>query len=310
MKIGVVGGGSLGTAIALRVSLNTEFRVCIWNRDILVVDDINNKRQNSKYLPYCDIKSNIRATSYMEEVLDSDFIFLVVKTEAIREVLSKISNIGVSKNVKFIICNKGIEKETLNLSSQIFEFFLPNNVYGIMSGPNFADEIAKGKFCVSTLASKFNEMNIDFLDGFFIKKTSDLIGVQVFGAGKNCIAIANGIACGLDLGKNAQSMIFYYGVKELYNIALKLGAKKETILEPCGFADIHLTCSNLKSRNMSFGFNLSRNVKVKDLAEGVGTSESLTSIAHDNSVDMPICEFVRDVVSGVKVAKNILEVLY
>ena len=203
-----------------------------------------------------------------------------------------------------VICSKGIENSTLNFPSQICEKFFPNTNIAVLSGPNFAKEIAQQKFAKTLIASKneklLQELKVIF-DTFYFKTevSTDVMGVEICGAVKNVIAIALGIAKGLDLGENFISALFVFALNELEKLVQSLGGSGATIYSLAGLGDLLLTSYSLTSRNTNFGFNIAMNKQKLNLneivVEGYYTAKSIYKIAKSLGIEMPICKYVYEV---------------
>ncbi len=313
MDIAFIGSGSLGTSLAINSSHFLHGRVYLWGRSKDIINEIRLQKCNYKYMPGFQINSNIKPTNDINDIIDCSFIFICVSTNALVEILNLLKTLKFSSGPKFILCNKGIDFDTLNFSSELFINIMGEREFGIMSGPNFANEIASRKKCVSTLATKYG-FSCDFFSSVFFSKTEDIIGAQILGAAKNVIAIACGIAHGLELGLNFRSMVLYYGLNEIKQIIKMFGASLETIFEPCGFGDIDLTCNNVKSRNMSLGFYISKEKSFIDDVipsniEGITSAHSFKKILNLKKINSPIVEFVSDVFNGYVSSKDIVSIL-
>jgi glycerol-3-phosphate dehydrogenase (NAD(P)+) len=211
--------------------------------------------------------------------------------------------------VPVVIARKGIERGCLMLMSEVTHSILLNNPLGIVSGPNFADEAARGLPTATTIASTNKEL-LDVLmyaiGGRLFRPyvTDDIIGTQIGGAVKNIIAIACGIAIGRELGENARAALVTRGFTEVARLAKAKGGRYETLMGLSGLGDLILTCGSPKSRNMSFGIALGQG-KAKDAilsergrsaTEGVVAAESVVKLARKLDISMPICDAVYRIV--------------
>ena len=201
-----------------------------------------------------------------------------------------------------IICSKGIEQNSLKLMSEVIEEILPNNPIAILSGPNFALEVAKNLPAITSISS----VNISLANELAHKLTSpnfrvypnqDIIGTQIIGAAKNVLAIATGITIGKNLGENAKSAVFSRGIYEINNLLLAKGGKTETLLSPAGIGDLNLTCSSLTSRNTTYGMLIAQGNKNSNtsLIEGFYTAESIFMLSKALKIEMPIAETIYQV---------------
>jgi glycerol-3-phosphate dehydrogenase (NAD(P)+) len=233
-----------------------------------------------------------------------------------------VNHLDVCKPI--IIATKGIERVSLSLMSEVVADIFPNNPILILSGPNFAAEVAKGLPSATTLActdkALANEM-IYAIGGKYFRPyyTDDVVGAQIGGAVKNVIAIACGIATGCGFGENARSALITRGLSEMARLCVAKGGRSETLMGLSGFGDLVLTCGSPTSRNMSLGIEIGKQqLKVKEilainhkkLAEGVATSESVTQLANQMGVHLPICRTVYEIVTQEKpIEKAINELL-
>ncbi|MDA0781005.1 MAG: NAD(P)H-dependent glycerol-3-phosphate dehydrogenase [Rickettsiales bacterium] len=305
-KIGVLGAGSWGTALAVSM-LRTKKEVLIWSRSEAVTSSINNERCNN-YLPDMIIPEGVSSTNNINDVIKCDVLLIVIPAQTIRENCEALKNAGIGKNVPLVICCKGIEIGTEKLMSEVVKEVLPENPIAILSGPNFANEVANGLPTCTTLACEEQESGMRLVEAlgchvFRTYYTNDIIGAQIGGAVKNVLAIACGIATGKGLGENARAAIVTRGMAEITRLCVAKGGKAETLMGLSGIGDIMLTCGSRTSRNMSFGYELGKGVSVKELtdgkaklAEGVATAKSVSELARSLGVDMPICYAVNDII--------------
>jgi glycerol-3-phosphate dehydrogenase (NAD(P)+) len=298
MKIGVIGGGSLGTALAM-VSYRASQEAQIYVRDKNICNEINQNHTNSRYLPNITLPSKLIAYSDLSKILDSDALLLAVPAQTIHTLCLELKALNLDPNKIIVICSKGIEQNSLKLMSEVVSDVLPKNPIAILSGPNFAIEIAQDLPAITSLASTDRDLAnalSKFLgtNNFRIYPNTDIIGTQVIGAAKNVLAIAIGAAIGKKYGENSKAAIVSRGVSEISNLLLAKGGKIETLLSPAGIGDIYLTCSSAMSRNTSYGILLGQNktTNPNDLVEGFYTSESIMMLAAKLSIKMPVCHAV------------------
>jgi glycerol-3-phosphate dehydrogenase (NAD(P)+) len=207
--------------------------------------------------------------------------------------------------VPLLIASKGIERGSLMLMSEVVRSVLPGNNIAIVSGPNFAEEAARGLPTATTIACEQKEeweLLTYAMGGRLFRPylTQDIIGTQIGGAIKNVIAVACGIAVGYGMGENARAAIVTRGFAEMARLAVARGGKYETLMGLSGLGDLLLTCGSTKSRNMSFGIAVGQGKQAKQViesrgrtaTEGVLTAESVMKIARKYDIDMPICNAV------------------
>ncbi len=298
MKIGIIGGGALGTALAL-VSHRASQEAHIYVRDEDICNEINQNHTNFRYLPGILLPSSITAYSNLTKILDSDALLLAIPAQNIYKLCLDLKSLNLDPNKILVICSKGIEQNSLKLMNEVISDILPKNPIAVLSGPNFALEIAKDLPAIASLAS--NDSNLTnalskFLsnNNFRIYPNDDIIGTQIIGAAKNVLAIATGIAIGKEYGENAKAAIVSRGVHEISNLLLAKGGRIETLLSPAGIGDIYLTCSSTTSRNTAYGISLGQNKITNQnyLVEGFYTAESIVMLAASLNIKMPICQAV------------------
>ena len=302
-KVGVIGGGAWGTALAILAN-RAGSKVKLYTRTTNVAQLIHDHRTNDIYLPGAYIPPEIEVVISPKEVCDSDVVIVATPTNYVRSVAIAISD-QLRAETPLLIASKGIERGSLMMMSEVVRSVLPGNPIAIVSGPNFADEAAKGLPTATTIACE-DKGQWDLLTyavgGKLFRPylTDDVIGTQIGGAIKNVIAIACGIAQGRGLGENASAAIVTRGFAEMARLAVARGGRYETLMGLSGLGDLILTCGSLKSRNMSFGFAVGQGKNGKEVletrgrtaTEGVLAAESVMKIARKFDVQMPICHAV------------------
>ena len=302
MKIGIIGGGVWGSAIAKLLSNN---KVCIITRDTKIVTSINEHRFNPR-LKYAVFNENVSATADLNKAKDMDYLFLTLPSQKIRDVLSKVD---LSKNTQeIIIASKGIEIESCSFLSDVVKEVSKNTNINILSGPCFSEEVSQNLPTAVTFASS-NKKSFENINSLFHNKnfriyySDDLIGCQIGGALKNIYAIAAGITLGLNLGENAKSALITRSFVEICRFGESMGAKKQTIFGLSGLGDLILTCSSLKSRNTKFGQLISSTnnpdiddiLKSQQITEGYYTVKAVKNIADDKKIEMPIMNAIYNI---------------
>ena len=287
-KISILGGGVWGSALAKLLSNSS---VCIFSRDEKIVKSINEHKFNPK-LKYAVFNENVKATTNLTDLQETDYLVIALPSENIREVLKKYSM--KNKSQQIIIASKGIEIETkLFLKDVVSELINAENI-SILSGPCFSHEVAQNLPTAVTLATPdrviFNEINMLFRNkNFRLYFSDDLIGCQLGGAVKNIYAIAAGVTIGLNLGENAKSALIARSFVEISRLGRVLKAKSDTIFELSGLGDLILTCNSLKSRNTHFGkliagqqqINIEDHLKSQETTEGYFTVKAVKKIAEE-----------------------------
>ncbi len=298
-RIGIIGGGAWGTALAL-VASRAGRDVVIQALEPEVADAVNEVHENSMYLPGVALDAKIKATTDVAEAAaDADALLLAVPAQHMRSVLSQLAETYKS-GVPVVICAKGIEQETSALMSEVAEESLPGAPLAVLSGPTFAAEVARDMPSAVTLASGEDGLGRELAEAlgtprFRIYRSDDMIGAQIGGAVKNVLAIGCGIVEGRGLGDNARAALITRGLAEIVRLGLAKGAKAETLMGLSGIGDLTLTCNARQSRNFSLGVALGKGEVLADIlaartsvTEGVFSAASVTALARNLDVDMPI----------------------
>ena len=297
IKIGVLGAGAWGTTIALLLSKKNN--VLLWANEKKVVQEINLKLKNDIFLKGVKLNKKIKATNNLNDFTKIDFLFVVVPTQYISITLKKLKG-TLSKHCMIINASKGIEISSLSLISEIISNHFPKNPISILSGPNFAKEIASGKPTASLIASKSisDSKKISKLissSHFRPYLSNDIVGAQICGAMKNVYAIGCGIIAGKKFGDNAVASIISRSFAEISLVCKKLGGKPETLMGLSGLGDLFLTCSSDKSRNFSLGLKIASGKKTstllkskKTVAEGAHTVKAIHKLSKKLKIDLPI----------------------
>jgi glycerol-3-phosphate dehydrogenase (NAD(P)+) len=306
-RIGIIGGGAWGTALAA-AARRAGNDVLLWARETAVVEAINARHANPMFLPGVDLDPAIRATGDLAEAAVRDLLLLVVPAQHLRATATDLAA-SVAPETPAVICAKGIEQGSGALMSEALAEALPGRPLAVLSGPTFAAEVARGLPTALTLAcgdAATGRAMVEALhDPYFrIYQSDDPIGAQIGGALKNVIAIACGISDGRRMGDNARAALLTRGASEMTRFALALGARAETMMGLAGFGDLALTCMGAQSRNRSLGFELGEGRALADIleernsvAEGMWTAASVLGRAAGLGVEMPIAEAVNAIVN-------------
>ncbi len=319
-RIGIVGGGAWGTALA--VALQRAGReVVLWAREAEVARDINEARENTVFLPGVRLPDGITATNALAAVARSEALLLVVPAQHMRATVRDLSP-SLAAGTPAVICAKGIEQKTSALMSDVVAEMLPQAPVGVLSGPTFADEVARGLPAAVTLAISDAAIGRTLVAAFGSARfrpylSDDVIGAQIGGAVKNVLAIASGIVSGRGLGENARAAVITRGLHEMVRLGEALGARMETLMGLSGAGDLMLTCMSRKSRNFSVGYALGEGKSLADamggkpsVAEGVFSASAVTGLAQRRGVEMPISQAVDAVVNrGAAIDRMIEELL-
>ncbi len=319
-KIGIIGAGAWGTALAQSI-VNSGRDVTMWAREVEVVESINQQHENSLYLKNIRLNEMIKATHNVHDMEGCDVYLISTPAQHVRKTIEEMKEILATK--PFIICAKGIEIETGDLLSDVAKQIIPNANVGIISGPTFAGEIARGLPCAVTLAIEDKESGEEIVAAIGSRTlrtylTDDLSGAQIGGAVKNVIAIGSGVIQGRGMGESARCALVTRGLTEMGRLSKALGAKKNTLMGMCGVGDLILTCSSMQSRNFSLGVALGEGKSLEDImaeritvSEGVHTAKALRLMAKNNAVDMPISravyEFLHEGISLDEIIEKVLD---
>ncbi|WP_455170853.1 NAD(P)H-dependent glycerol-3-phosphate dehydrogenase [Azospirillum largimobile] len=302
-RIGVVGGGAWGTALAL-AALRAGRETLLWAREPAVVEAMSIRRENRDYLPGVPLPDALRVTGDLADLGDCDAVLLVSPAQHARSVTARMAPL-LKPGAPVVVCAKGIELDSHALMSEAVAASLPGgNPVAILSGPTFAAEVARGLPTAVTLACADEALGTALVGAlgsrtFRPYRSDDVIGSQVGGAVKNVLAIACGVVEGRRLGDNARAALITRGLAEITRLALALGGRAETLMGLSGLGDLTLTCSSLQSRNMSLGAALGEGKSLAEIlavrrsvAEGVYTAAAVVGLAAKLGVDMPICTAV------------------
>jgi len=306
MRACVIGSGSFGTCLANVLALQCE-QVWLWGRDAKLVTDLNERHENTTYLPGIPLSPRIKGTTSLEEALKgAELVVSATPSHATRDVM-KQSLPYLPQHVPIVTVSKGIENGTLLTMTELLEDCLPEPFHpyiAVLSGPSFAKEVAMKMPTVVTVASHWDKVALKcqkaFATDYFRSYTStDVVGVQYGGALKNVIAIAAGIADGLGFGHNARAAIITRGLAEISRVAVRKGANPLTLSGLSGMGDLVLTCTGELSRNRTVGIALGKGRKLdeilhdmKQVAEGVKTAVAAKDLSAKTGVELPICEQV------------------
>lgn len=320
-RVGVIGGGGWGTALSILCNRAGSV-VTLCTRNANVIQSIMEKRSNEIYLPSVFVDPGISVSDKLTDVCRGDILIIAVPSHTLRSVCIAISDL-LPTHLPIVLASKGIERGSLLLMSEVVRSILPHNPLAVLSGPNFADEAARGLPTATTIACADTvlwDMMMYAIGGRLFRPymSRDMIGTQIGGAVKNVIAIACGIAIGKNFGENARSAIVTRGFAEIARLCVAKGGKYETLMGLSGIGDLILTCGSPKSRNMSFGLALGQG-KLKDeillqrgrtATEGVIAAESVVKLAKKLGVHMPICESVyRVIYENISVDQVVVELL-
>jgi glycerol-3-phosphate dehydrogenase (NAD(P)+) len=275
---------------------------------IVGAEEINGFHSNRVYLPGVTLSPRVKATAKTAEIAAADLVLMVVPSQFFRPIATEFAPHLSGKPV--IIGTKGIEEGSGKLMSDVLSDVAPEAMVGVLTGPSFASEVARGLPTALTIAApdeKLGNAAANTLGSRTLRLywTDDMLGVQVGGAVKNVLAIACGIVAGRRFGSNAQAAVITRGFAELMRFGIVMGARPETLNGLSGLGDLILTCSSPQSRNMSLGMALGEGKTLADIlgsrksvSEGTHSAAAVVALAKEKGVEMPICEAVRAVLAG------------
>lgn len=309
MKLAVIGAGAWGTALAITAAHAGCGEVRLWSRRHEQAETMRVTGRNPDYL--CDISLHeaVIPTADMAEAMRGVGAALLVAPAQSLRATARLMSPYCPAGLPVAICAKGIELDTLKPMSMVLAEALPQAVPAVLSGPTFAGEVARGLPTAVVCASADTQARETIVRAirrpvFRPYLSDDVAGVEIGGAAKNVLAIACGIAAGMELGDNARAALVTRGLSELTRLILALGGRVETATGLAGMGDLVLTAGSPQSRNMSLGIALGRGETLADIlaarrgvTEGVKTAPALRALADRAGVDMPIVAAVDEVVT-------------
>jgi len=316
MRLGVIGGGAWGTALA-QVAASSGEETLLWALEPEVVESINGSHENTAFLAGVPLHHSIRATDAFSDLDSCDAWLVVTPAQHMRAVLER----GADCAKPLILCSKGIEEASGRLLHQVAKEACPKADVAVLSGPTFAHEVALGMPTAVTLAAEDPALAERLrhrlgLPAFRIYVSDDVAGAEIGGAVKNVLAVACGVVEGKGLGQNARAALIGRGFAEMTRFGLAYGAKRETLTGLSGLGDLVLTCSSTSSRNYSLGLGIGEGRSAAELlsnrktvAEGAFTAPVLARLAREKGVDMPIVDAVDALVAGRANVDQVLDAL-
>lgn len=302
-RIGVIGGGAWGTALAA-AAVRAGSAVTLWAREPDVVAAINDAHENTRFLPGMALDPALKATADIADAAKAaEVLLLVAPAQHLAAVVQELGA-HVAAGTPAVICAKGIERETSALMTEAVHRAAPALSLAVLSGPTFAGEVARGLPTAVSLACEDEargEAIVAALGSATFRPylTDDLIGVEIGGAVKNVMAIAAGIAIGRGLGDNARAAIIARGFAEMTRIAVAKGGRLETLAGLSGLGDLVLTCTSEQSRNYTLGRALGEGTTLaailgarEAVTEGVASAPAVLALAASLGVEMPIAAAV------------------
>ncbi|HEV2398680.1 MAG TPA: NAD(P)H-dependent glycerol-3-phosphate dehydrogenase [Candidatus Sulfotelmatobacter sp.] len=324
-EIAIVGGGAWGTGLAIVLARKGTHRVRVWAHEQDVCISINQRHVNERFLPGRSIPDSVSASNHLEHVLSgAQIIISVMPSQHCRELFTRIRPL-LSPRTLIVSATKGLEEVSLMRMSEVIADALKGEsepLIGALSGPSFAQEVARGDPTAITIASRHPDLLRTVqqeLSGPSLRvyTNNDVIGVELGGALKNTIAIAAGICDGLGLGHNSAAALITRGLAEMTRLVVACGGRAETMAGLAGLGDLVLTCTGGLSRNRSVGVELGKGKKLPEIiagmhgmvAEGVFTTTAAVGLARVRGVEMPITEQMHAILHEGKSPKEAIQEL-
>jgi glycerol-3-phosphate dehydrogenase (NAD(P)+) len=310
--IAVLGAGSWGTALALQLARN-DLQVNLWGHDPAHVERLSAERENVEYLPGFPLADNIHPQQSLQAaVAGCRFALVAIPSKGFRALLQDLKPL-LDADIALFWASKGFEIDTGLLLHEVIDEELPGRHYGIVSGPTFAAEVARGLPAAIACAGNHEPTTAAFaerLRGHHLRAytTTDIIGVELGGALKNVLAIAVGVADGLGFGANTRAALMTRGLSEIMRLGTRLGAQQETMMGLAGLGDIILTCTDNQSRNRRFGLAIGEGksvaqaeIEVGQTVEGLRAARAIHNKAIQLELELPI---IREVYRVLYQGKN------
>lgn len=303
-RIAVLGGGAWGTALAT-LQARAGRATCLYARDAETVEAISSTAANPRYLPGVALAPSLAATTDLGEALEgASLVLLVIPAQSLAAIGPALAA-HLPPGVPVVLCAKGIERGTGRFATGIVAESLPRQPLAVLSGPSFAEDVARGLPTAVTLASGDEALAADLArrlstDSFRPYASGDVVGVEAGGALKNVLALAAGAVAGRGLGASASAAIVTRGFVELRRLGEALGARPETLMGLSGLGDLVLTCSGTQSRNFAYGMALGRGDDLAGLklAEGVHSAGMAARLAEERGIEAPIIRAVAEILAG------------
>ncbi len=326
-EIAVIGGGAWGTGIAIVLGRKGTHSVRLWAHEADVCESITQQRVNEKFLPGRRIPDSVTASSDLAAILHgAEIVVSVMPSQHCRALFERMRPL-MPPSALIVSATKGLEEGSLLRMTEVIVEVLKRDdgiapAIGALSGPTFAQEVARGDPTAITIASQDSALartvQQEFSDpSFRVYTNSDAIGVELGGALKNIVAIAAGICDGLGFGHNSVAALITRGLAEMTRLVVACGGRAETMSGLAGLGDLVLTCTGGLSRNRSVGVELGRGQKLPEIiaamhgmvAEGVFTTSAAVGLAHARGVEMPITEQMHAILHEGKSPREAIQVL-
>jgi glycerol-3-phosphate dehydrogenase (NAD(P)+) len=301
-RIAILGAGAWGTALALSLARRGGHEICLWSHSAALADQLIDASENLRYLPGFTLPVDIDITADLPRaIFEADVLLCVTPSQHLRGVITQIAPL-LTRNQIVLSASKGLEETTFLRMSQVVAS-VTNNPFAVLSGPSFAQEVAAGMPTAVVVASSTPQIaqtiQRDFTSSTFrVYTNEDVPGVELGGALKNVVALAAGVATGLNLGHNSSAALITRGIAEMTRLAVASGGRRQTLAGLSGVGDLVLTCTGSLSRNRAVGIELGRGRQLPEIiaglngkvAEGVRSTHAALGLAARYAVEMPITE--------------------
>ncbi len=302
-RIAVLGAGAWGTALAVSLARRGGHQLTLWAHSPAHAEELTDSGENLRYLPGFVLPLDIRITARLGEAIEeAEVILCVTPAQALRSVMEQIAP-SLQPQQVLLSASKGIEERTFLRMAQVVAEHAPENPFGTLGGPSFAQEVAAGMPTAVTVATDQPALSKRLQDDFTsstlrVYRNEDVIGTELGGALKNVIALAAGVVTGLELGANSGAALITRGMVEITRLAMACGGRRETLSGLAGMGDLVLTCTGGLSRNRTVGIELGKGRHLTEIleglngkvAEGVRSTTAALGLAARYGVEMPITE--------------------
>ncbi len=294
MKLGIIGAGAWGSALSIS-SANCGNSIVLWSYDQKNTDEINTKHSITA-LPDVIFPKNIVATSTAEDLINTEAWLIVVPAAFFRETIKTFKEIWNEQPI--IICTKGMEPNTYKFMSEILNEEIPSAIghFGVLSGPQFAREVALGVPTGSTIAGPeiVKKTGKIALSNLYLEESDDIIGTEICGVGKNAVAILAGFYSKKAGGENEKALKLTLAWGEIVKFGLQMGADAKTFLSLAGLGDLFLSATSATSRNFSAGITIANTEKIdnKVTVEGITAIRGVLKRSETVKIKMPTLEYV------------------
>ena len=319
-RIGILGAGSWGTALAILLHDNGH-DVVVWSIHEAEVEMLNTTRRHESKLPGVEIPEGIRFTTDMKDTMsDKDVCVLAVPSPFIRSTCQKMKEYVRAGQI-IVNVAKGIEESTLYTLTDIIEEEMPYADACVLSGPSHAEEVSR-RLPTTCVVSSRTRKTAEYLRSVFVSPvfrvyiSPDMLGIELGGALKNVIALAAGTADGLGYGDNTKAALITRGIAEIARLGIKMGGKPETFYGLTGIGDLIVTCASVHSRNRKAGYLIGKGYTMEEamkevqmVVEGVYSARAALALAIKYQVEMPIVEQVNKVLFENKNAEQAVKEL-